>query len=491
MQHGRLIRIHGVALTAALLGAGMLVAQEPAAKQTVSLGRAINLALTNSPVLDAAEYGLRAANQQVREAWGTLLPDISASASYQRNLKLQQIFLPARFLDPTAPAGAVTPITVGSDNNWNATLSATQKLFEVGAFIGVGAAGRYKELQSEIVRGTAQQVVTGVRQAYFDALLAEEQVSLLEQSIARVEATLADARARHQAGLASEYDVLRFEVQLTNLQANVEQARNQAAAGKRQLLVEIGLDLDTPIALEGKLDQMRLDDPRANEAANREILALAGGAAMVDQPYDELLRTAYSRRSDLRQLESQVSLQDAYAGVQRADFFPKLSLFSNYNIAAQQDGSPDFFGGPNSRVTTAAAGVRVEIPVFRGFSRAARLQQAEATKHQDEARLEQAKLQTRQDVRTLHDNVREAQHRAAAQRAAVNQAQRGFQIATAEYAQGVGSQLQVTDAEVALRESQFNYARAVYDYLSARARLDLALGLVPDRAGAATSGEVP
>jgi outer membrane protein TolC len=66
----------------------------------------------------------------------------------------------------------------------------------------------------------------------------------------------------------------------------------------------------------------------------------------------------------------------------------------------------------------------------------------------------------------------------------VEQAQRGFEIASAEYRAGVGSQLQITDAELALRQSEFNYAQAVYDYLTARANVDAARGTVPERPGA-------
>lgn len=466
--------------------AGMARAQETA--QAVSLSRAINIALTNSPALDAAEFGLRAAGQQVREAWGTLLPDVTASATYQRNLKLQQIFLPARFLDPSAPEGAVTPITVGSDNNWGAALTASQKLFEVSAFIGVGAAGRFKGLQEEIVRGTAQQVVANVRLAYFDALLADEQLRLTEQSIARITRTLEETRARHAAGLASEYDVLRFEVQLANLAANVEAERNQVAAARRRLLLEMGLDLATPIVLEGRLNEVNLVDMAANAGPQLEILTLAGAADAAERPDDELIEVAHRRRSDLRQLRSTVSLEEARLGVERAEFFPKLSLFSNYNVAAQEDGSPNFFGeGPTSRVTTAAAGLRVDVPVFRGFSRMARVAQAEATVRQQEARLARAELLARQEVTTLAASVREARRRAEARRRTVEQARRGFEIATAEYREGVGSQLQVADAEVALAEAEVGYARAVYDYLAARAQLDLALGLTPERAGAVAS----
>jgi outer membrane protein len=81
------------------------------------------------------------------------------------------------------------------------------------------------------------------------------------------------------------------------------------------------------------------------------------------------------------------------------------------------------------------------------------------------------------------DNVNEARQRAASQKQAVAQAQRGFEIASAEYNAGIGSRLQTSEAELALRESEFNYAQAVYDYLVARAQLELAVGLAPDEAG--------
>ena len=73
----------------------------------------------------------------------------------------------------------------------------------------------------------------------------------------------------------------------------------------------------------------------------------------------------------------------------------------------------------------------------------------------------------------------EAFFRATGQALAVTQAQRGFEIASAQYREGLGSQLELTDAEVALRQSEFNYAQAVYDYLLARAELDQATGQVP------------
>lgn len=451
----------------------------------ISLARSIQMALENSRTLEEAEMGLREAGQQVREAWSAVMPDIRASVSYSRNLQVQQAFLPAFIFDPNAGPNDLIPVRFGSDNTWRAGLTFDQPLFEAQAFIGVSAAGRFQELQAEQVRGTAQQVVSAVRQAYFDALLAAEEVRLTENSVDRVRKTLTETRALNRAGLASDYDVLRLEVQLANLEPNLQRASNAVAAAQRRLLVEMGLDPSQPITLEGSLSTIDLERFEQNVAANAALLAVAGAEDLLTADTDELQQLAMRYRSDLRQLDVTITLEEARRAAERAEFFPSLSVFSSYDVTAQENGSLNFFGaGSNQRSTASVVGLRVEVPIFTGFSRSARVAQATARVKQNEARLVRTEQQVVSELRTALETVQEARARAAAQRRAVAQAQRGFEIASAEYNAGVGSQLQITDAEVALRESEFNYARAVYDYLSARARLEAAVGRVPDKAGA-------
>ncbi len=460
--------------------------------ESYSLTRALQLALDNNEVLQQAEFDLQIAGQQVREAWSSVLPDVRVNASYQRNLRVQQGFLPAQLLGvPGAGPDDLIAVRFGADNTWNAGLNASQPLFEYTAFIGLGVAGKFRSWQTERVRGVAQDVVTTVRIAYFDALLAEETVRLTDESVNRVRQTLAETRAMNRAGLASEYDVLRLEVQLGNLVPSARRAANALSAARRTLLIEMGLDPEIPIALEGRLNSIDLADPERNDPANAALLTVSGAETLADLTIADAQRVALERRSDVRLLRSEVLLNEARANVERSEYFPKLSLFSNYNITAQQNGSPSFFGTSNERTSTAVAGLQVEVPIFTGFSRSARLGQANAAVRQSESRLERLERETVSQIRTLLDNVQEARERAASQRLAVAQAQRGFEIASAEYRAGIGSQLQITDAEVALRESEFNYAQAVYDYLTARARLEAAVGTTPDEAGslAATSGQ--
>jgi outer membrane protein TolC len=477
-RQGRQIAL---ALVGLLVAVPALAAQAP---DTVTLDHAIAVALERSRAVAEAEAGVSAANGRVREAWSTVLPDVSASATYQRNFKVQQFFLPAIFFDSTAAPGEVRPVRVGSDNSWFAGLTVEQPLFQVGAFIGVGAASRFRALERERARGVSQTVVTAVRQRYFDVLLALESVRLTEESVARVRQTLAETQALNRAGLASNYDVLRLEVQLANLEPNRRRARDGAAAARRALLLEMGRDVSEPIEVAGRLHEVDLADPARNTAANAQLLALSGPELTLAE-LDGAYQTALDQRTDVRQVSLNLELEQARLAVERAEYFPKVSVFGAYNVNAQEDGGPSFFGeNANQRTTTAWGGIRIELPIFKGFSQSARMQQARAAIDQNRARLAQARDRAADELRTLVAALDEARERVASQGRAVEQARRGFEIASAEYRAGLGSQLQITDAELALRQSEFNYAQAVYDYLSARSNLDAARGTVPARPGA-------
>jgi outer membrane protein len=472
----------GLVLVGAALGiAPPARAQAP---DTLTLDRAIATALEHSRAVAEAEAGVAGARGLVREAWASVLPDVSASASYQRNFKVQEAFLPAFFFDTAAGPNDVVPVRIGADNTWFAGLSFSQPLFEARAFVGVGAASKVSRLEEERARGVTQNVVTAVRQRYFDVLLALESERLTELSVERVRQTLAETQALNRAGLASNYDVLRLEVERANLEPNLRRARDAAATARRALLLEMGRSVDDSIEVTGRLYQMDVLSPERNTPANAQILALAGTEVTADQ-LPAAFETALAQRTDVRQFALSIELDRAQVAVERAEYFPKVSVFGAYNINAQDNGRPSFFGeNPNQRATTAFGGIRVELPIFKGFSRSGRIQQARASLDQDRARLAQAREAAVDQLRTVVAALGESRERVASQRRAVEQAQRGFEIASAEYRAGVGSQLQITDAELALRQSEFNYAQAVYDYLTARSNVDAARGTVPQRPGA-------
>jgi len=464
-----------IALLAAL--SGRAAAQAP---DTVTLGDAIAEALARNPSVRQARAAVTVADGQVREAWAQALPDVNATASYQRNFLVQEQIFEFN--------GEVVRARFGFENNWAAGFTVTQPLFQVDVIIGVGAAGRYRALERERARGTSQSVVTGVRQAYLSALAQLELARLNESSVQRIRETLAETQARFRSGLTSEYDVLRFEVQLANLEPQLRRAQDALAAAKRSLLIAMGRPADGDIEIVGRLVEVNVLDPAANTPDNAMLIALSG--PMLDSTaIDTALAAALAARTDVRQAALGIAVEEARVKVERAQLFPKVSLFGAYNYLAQDPGSPSFFGESAEYRTPAAwGGIRIELPIFRGFREYARIQQARAGVEQNRVSLALAREQAVNDLRTLTAALGETRARVASQARAVAQARRGYQIATAEYREGLGSQLQVTDAELALRESEYNYALAVFDHLIARADLDAALGTVPDEADLAAAG---
>lgn len=437
-------------------------------------------ALDSNRDLAAARYGLEEAREQVSEAWSSVYPSIDLNASFQRNISPNVQFLPAVIFDQTAGPDDYISVQFGADNNWNSTLSLEQPLFRATAFIGVSTAGRFESYQTEVVRGQEQSVVTQIRASYYQLLLAQEQVRLTENSLERVRESLKETTALNQAGLASDYDVLRLQVEVANLEPNLRRAQNAVLQARRQLAIQADLDDRESLRVRGNLAEIDLEDLGANSADNREILGFMGFEAADGQAVGDALTAAASARSDLRQLELNEELRHAEMRVEQAQYLPEVTLFGNYIITAQNNGAPSFFATGNGvRAYSRIVGVRVSVPIFQGFRRDARIDQKRAALLQAEAQTEQTSDLAMSQVRTLMETVDESLNRAQAQRLAVSQAQRGFEIASAQYREGLGSQLELTDSEVALRQSEFNYAQAVYDYLVARAQLDQATGRVP------------
>lgn len=470
-----------IALVAAPVSGQTWQTGEPASAGQEGLVDLVRLALDKNRDLTAAREAFVTSQEQVSEAWSAVMPSVDLNASYQRNIAAPVSFLPAEIFG--GQPGEFLPVQFGADNQWNSTLSVEQPLFRPNVIVALGAARRFENLQAEVVRGAEQNIVTQVRSGYYQLLLSEEQARLTRNSVERVRESLEETRALNRAGLAGDYDVLRLEVELANLEPNLRRADNAVLQARRQLAVLVDVPDHETLAIRGSLATMDLNDLSANSPENQEVLtfngARIGSLEEVQTALEEGLARAVNSRSDLRQLELTEELRHTEMRAEQAAYLPEISLFGSYVIAAQQNGAPNFFGSPDTRASSRFVGLRVSLPIFKGFSRDARVDQKRAALRAAQANSAQGTQAAQSQVRTIVEGVEEAYLRATAQQLAVSQAQRGFEIASAQYAEGLSSQLELTDAEVALRQSEFNYAQAVYDYLVARAQFDEATGLVP------------
>jgi outer membrane protein len=445
-----------------------------------TLERAVAIALRNNRQVAVSQYDLELARKQVSEAYGSLFPDIDGFASLQRNLELPSAFLPKIFIDPDADPNDLIAVTFGAQNQWNAGLSLNQPLFDAGVFVGVSTAGAFRNLAEESLRGTAQAIATSTRIAYLNVLLAQEAVRVTQNSIDRVRQTLEETRALNRAGLAGDYDVLRLEVQMANIEPNLRRAENQVDEARRLLAIEMGIGDGESAAAFGELHQIALSEGAENTEDNRALLSFTGVPEAAHSTPEQLETVAFANRTDLVQAQLQRDLEEARVKYERTQLFPRLSGFLNWGLQAQENGALNFFGeNPDQRFTTSAVGVQLDVPIFSGGRRWNRVEQRKIGVRQAEERIADLRQRAANEIETVLAQLTESRSRAEAQRQAVSEAQRGFDIVRTEYLAGTQPRIEVTEAELALRQAEQNYALAVYDYLVAQVQIDLALGVVP------------
>lgn len=446
------------------------------ADSTVNLTQAIQIAMANNTAIKRALLSLKTADQQVRSSWGELLPEVSASASYTRNIELPVFFFPA---DPSDPNSPLQAIQAGEDNNWIAGLSVSQTLFRGEAFVGVNSSKLFKTVQAENLRATTQEIVTQTRLAYYNVLVAQEQVRLQRESLKRLRANLEENQARENAGLIDRYAVLQVEVQLSNQEPQLTQAEYALREAYRELKLVMGLPIQLPLKIKGNLGTFEILNKTATAEVNESIHRVNQMTPYSFAREQKLISIATDLRGDIRLLEQQNALKAREIRAIKAQFLPTLSANYNFNYQAQEPGTPTFFGTDMNRVRTQYFMLTLEVPIFQGFQRSADVQIAQIEKKDLELQKEFAVRSAKNEIASAQEALNEAIETAPAREKALSQAREGYERARKRLENGLGSQIDVTEAEFQLRQAELNYAQTVYDYLSAKARYDIAIGMVP------------
>ena len=445
--------------------------------RTFNLEQAIQTALANNTDMKRALLDLRSADQDVRSAWGTVMPQVSSNLSYTRNLEIPVQFVPAEIFGGTA--GELTPISFGTDNNWVGGLSVSQTLFSGQAFVGISSSELFKAAQSENLRAVSQGIVTQTRIAYYGALAARESLNLIQAQADRIRQNLEDTRKRAEQGFVDDYAVLQLEVQLGNIEPQITRAEFAVESSLRDLLDTMGLPVQLNIDIVGNLATFNIDRTGVSDPENESIKTVDSMVPRQIESDSLFTEKAMQLRGDLRVLQIQKELQGKQLDAQQSRYLPNIS--ANYNLQwnASQSGQPVFFGNEMQRARSQTVSVGVQIPIFQGFQRSAAIQKAKIDVKDAELQQFQARQSANKEILSAAQGVREALLTSEAIRDVRDQAERGYERALTRYQNGLGSQQEINDANLQLQEAEINYAQTVSNYLIAKARYDQAIGRVP------------
>mgnify|MGYP000055982002 CR=1 FL=1 len=413
----------------------------------LTMDDAINLALEKNSELKIAKMEVEKSEQKLREARSGLFPKLDLSGQYQRYIDKPVIFLP-----PGSPLGRT--LVIGSDNSYLAAAQLSMPLFALPLYEGIGLASDALDIAEQNYISVKNKIVGDVKKSFLSVILTRETKDVMQQSLKNAEDNFENIKRLNSAGTLSDYDVLRAEVQVENLKPVVLQMENNYKLSLEALKVAIGLDANQNIDVVGEMEF----DESYRIPTEAEVI-------------EELIQN----NPTLAILEKQVKLNDRNVSLEQAAYFPSLAGFGNYQYQTQAN---DFKFSDYNWVKTFVLGLQLQIPIFNGFKTQSRVNQAEIGLNQAVEQKRNLTEAIKTQALSVLYRVQQAVKRIEGQNKTVRTAQEGYEIAKRRLENNVGTQLEVNDAELALRQAKLNRLQAIYDFKVAEADLETVLGRI-------------
>ncbi len=398
----------------------------------------------NPDVLDAAE-SIDQARSGITEARSGYLPQLNFRGSYNFLEKTQTIGFP----DPITGGTIETEVDFTRDYTFQFFLS--QPLYTGGRLSSSYSMAKYSETMAEadLERRQADVALT-VARAFYALILAREAVKVSQEAIDNASEFLRVVKARYETGEASSFEVMRAEVEVTNLEPILIKAKNGINLSELLIKKAMGVPQDSEIDFVG---EFKYND--------YELTA------------EEAIRIARENRPELRMADLQADMADATIKFARSGWFPSLGLDFNYDFRMDE-----LTVDPDKVEDTYAGYLVLSVPIFDGLRTKSQVSQARSMRRQ--ADIDKGNLEDliELEVRGVLLDVEAARETLKSQEKNVEMAQEGLDIANERYLQGYATNLEVLDAQLALNTAKRNRLEAVHDLNVAVARALRAMGIL-------------
>jgi outer membrane protein TolC len=416
---------------------------------TFSAKQAVDYALKNSVNVRNALKDIEIQIQQNREITAAAYPQISGSVNVTDYLKLPTQLIPAEFFGG-AP-GTFQPIQFGTKYNGTYGASLNQVLFDGQVFVGLQARQASIEYAEKNVAVTQEVIKANIYKIYYQLVVGKKQIVLLDANISRTEKLLHDTKALYENGFQEKLDVDKVNVTLSNLKTQKVKVENQLKTGYIGLKYLMGMPVKSNIILSDTL----------SEAFLRE-------GVLTDS-------VRYEDRQEYLYLKSLEKLNTYNIKRYKFTYIPTVSLTGSYSRMAQRQ-KFDFFKGSEPWYNTAYIGLQINVPIFDGFAKDARIKQARLTLAKTQNSIDDLKNKIEMEVDSSRTSIASALITVDEQTKNMKLAEEVYNQTKLKYDQGLGSNLEIKNAETDLTEAQNNYFSALYDAIIARINYLKAIG---------------
>ena len=444
-------------LLLALVG---LSASQVAAQQLVELklADALTYALENNPSAKNARLELLISKATIKETTSRGLPQINGAYNLDYNPKIPVVFLPNQppFGDPSIPSDVI-PARFGVSYSSGLGVTVSQMIFDGSFFVGLRAAKTLLDLTNQDLKKAEIDVVENVKKAYFGVLVNQQRIRLAEANLSRIDTLLKETSALQEAGFVEKLDVSRVQVQRNNSYTQLQRSQTGLDISKQILKLQMGLPMGYEIILGESLEEL---------TPKEETLSLLGEEG--------------TERIELGQVSTQLTLVGLDLKNNMSQYMPKIDFIGNTRRSGAGNELDRVFNSSNW-FGSSLVGVSMSVPIFDGFGKAARIQKNRVQINQLENQRTFLKESFKNELYVAKANLRNDLSLLEVQEANLQLATEVYQIARIKYKEGVGSNLEVVEADAALIQAEINYLGAIYDGLISKINLEKALGLLkPD-----------
>jgi len=431
-----------------IIGSSFLLIFLVSTSFALSLKESIDAALKNNPSVIAVQKKVDAANARLNQAVGAFFPTVKVEGSYGKIYSQPAVM---QFTTQTSIGAVSTTQSFGTDaaansNGWKASLS--QPLFAAALLPGFKIAEKSYDLSKEDFRKAIQETTYDVTVAYFGLLSADKFLKLAEESLRLAKSHLAQVEALLESGVATRADLLRAEVQVANFEVALTRARNADELARNSFNNVLGRKLDEKVEITDVTLEKSITLPN----------------------YQYLLDRAFENRPDWKQYVYGKQIAEESLSLARTAYFP--TVFFNGQIGNQFTEFPAYKYSVNSWSMIGAA----SWTLFDGLGIQNRIKEAAANLEAQAASEEQVRNAIALEVRSAYLELKTVLETITSSKKAVDFAEESLKVSDLRFNSGVGTNLEVIDAQVALTQAKTDYLKAGFDMGVAKAKINKVVG---------------
>ena len=439
-------RYRTISLAIILLSGLQITAQEV---HSFSAQQAVEYAQKNNVQVKNALLGVQIQAETNREFTSAAYPQFSGSLSVTNNVRLPVSLIPGDFF---GQPGTLVPLKFGVNYSGTAGFELNQLLFDGQVFVGLQARKTAMEWQQKNAEVTEEMIKANIYKIYYQLVVSKEQIAIIDANTERLEKLSHDSKELFKNGFAEKLDIDKLDVQLSNVRTEKAKALNGISNGYLGLKLLMGMP---------PKDSLVLTDTLSYSQIKEDIGAF--------------VKYNYNDRKEFQYAELGRKLGEFNIRRYKLSQIPTVSLNAYYNKNAQRN-KFNFFKGGEEWFSNSAVTLRVNVPIFNGFSTKAKIKRTELELEQTKNQIENLKLTIDNEVMLARNNFLTAILTLEEQKKNIALAESVYNQTKKKYEAGVGSNTEITIAQSDLRIAQTNYIASLYDAIIAKVDYQKALG---------------